>query len=129
MNQDNALKQVAAMAKIADRYVSAWGSEAQVEDDTIRRLLASLGYDTSSDEALLQSAEKKHKKDVVDPVLVVHQGSAIEVPLYLGVSARESEFDWRLQTEQGEVLEGYLQSQIVRDERAEGGPTGVCVAE
>ncbi|MCF9378116.1 4-alpha-glucanotransferase, partial [Vibrio parahaemolyticus] len=121
-NQDNALKQVAAMAKIADRYVSAWGSEAQVEDDTIRRLLASLGYDTSSDDALLQSAEKKHKKDVVDPVLVVHQGSAIEVPLYLGVSARESEFDWRLQTEQGEVLEGYLQSQIVRDERAEGGP-------
>ncbi|EEY99797.1 4-alpha-glucanotransferase (amylomaltase) [Vibrio sp. RC586] len=122
MNQDNALKQVAEMAKIADRYVSAWGSEAQVEDDTIRRLLASLGYDTSSDEALLQSAEKKHKKDVLDPVLVVHQSAAIEVPLYLGVSARESEFDWRLQTEQGEVLEGYLQSQIVRDERAEGGP-------
>ncbi|TXZ07297.1 4-alpha-glucanotransferase [Vibrio mimicus] len=122
MNQDNALKQVAEMAKIADRYVSAWGSEAQVEDDTIRHLLASLGYDTSSDEALLQSAEKKHKKDVVDPVLVVHQGAAIEVPLYLGVSARESEFDWRLQTEQGEVLEGYLQSQIVRDERADGGP-------
>lgn len=122
MNQDNALKQVAEMAKIADRYVSAWGSEAQVEDDTIRHLLASLGYDTSSDEALLQSAEKKHKKDVVDPVLVVHQSAAIEVPLYLGVSARESEFDWRLQTEQGEVLEGYLQSQIVRDERAEGGP-------
>lgn len=122
MNQDNALKQVAEMAKIADRYVSAWGSEAQVEDDTIRHLLASLGYDTSSDEALLQSAEKKHKKDVVDPVLVVHQGAVIEVPLYLGVSARESEFDWRLQTEQGEVLEGYLQSQIVRDERADGGP-------
>ncbi|ENM5881026.1 4-alpha-glucanotransferase [Vibrio metoecus] len=122
MNQDNALKQVAEMAKIADRYVSAWGSEAQVEDDTIRHLLASLGYDTSSDDALLQSAEKKHKKDVVEPVLVVHQGAAIEVPLYLGVSARESEFDWRLQTEQGEVLEGYLQSQIVRDERAEGGP-------
>ncbi|EEW08439.1 4-alpha-glucanotransferase [Vibrio mimicus VM603] len=122
MNQDNALKQVAEMAKIADRYVSAWGSEAQVEDDTIRHLLASLGYDTSSDEALLQSAEKKHKKDVVDPVLVVHQGAVIEVPLYLGMSARESEFDWRLQTEQGEVLEGYLQSQIVRDERADGGP-------
>ncbi|KQA27146.1 4-alpha-glucanotransferase [Vibrio metoecus] len=123
MNQDNALKQVAEMAKIADRYVSAWGSEAQVEDDTIRHLLASLGYDTSSDDALLQSAEEKNtKKDVVDPVLVVHQGTAIEVPLYLGVSARESEFDWRLQTEQGEVLEGYLQSQIVRDERAEGGP-------
>lgn len=42
--------------------------------------------------------------------------------LNLGTSARESDFSWRLETEQGEVLEGYLQSQIVRDERAEGGP-------
>ncbi len=122
MKEQNALKQVAEMAKIVDHYVSAWGDEARVEDDTIRRLFASLGYDTTNDETLLKSAEKKHKKDVLDPVLVIREGEAVEVPLYLGVSARESEFNWRLETEQGEVLEGYLQSQIVRDERAEGGP-------
>ena len=121
MKEQSVLKQVAEMARIADSYVSAWGDEAYVEDETIRSLLASLGYDTSSDEKLLKSAEKKHKKDVLDPVLVVRDGEPVEVSLHLGSSARESEFSWRLETEQGEVLEGYLQSQIVRDERAEGG--------
>ncbi|WP_158116734.1 4-alpha-glucanotransferase [Vibrio cincinnatiensis] len=122
MKEHNALKQVAEMANIADSYISAWGEEASVSDDTIRRLLASMGYEVSRDEALLKSAEKKHKKEVLDSVLVVSDGEAIEVPLYLGVSARESEFNWRLETEQGDIFEGYLQSQIVRDERAEGGP-------
>ncbi|MGD8112783.1 4-alpha-glucanotransferase [Vibrio sp. TRT 17S01] len=122
MKHDNALKQVAEMAKIADSYVSAWGDEAKVEESTILHLLTSLGYDTTNDETLLKSAEKKHKKDVIDPVLVVRDSKPVHVPLYLGSSARESDFSWRLETEQGEVLEGYLQSQIVSDERSEGGP-------
>ncbi|CAM4168073.1 4-alpha-glucanotransferase [Vibrio agarivorans] len=122
MKEQSALKQVAEMARLADSYVSAWGDEAKVEEDTLRRLLASLGYDTTNDETLLKSAEKKHKKDVLDPVLVLRSGEPVEVPLYLGTSARESEFSWSLTTEEGEVLEGYLQSQVVRDERAEGGP-------
>ncbi|KJY93889.1 4-alpha-glucanotransferase [Vibrio neptunius] len=122
MKQQYALQQVAEMARIADSYVSAWGDEAKVDEETIRYLLRSLGYDTTNDDTLLQSAEKKHKKDVLDPVLVVRDGEPVEVALNLGASARESEFSWRLDTEQGEVLEGYLQSQIVRDERKEGGP-------
>ncbi|EGR2795292.1 4-alpha-glucanotransferase [Vibrio navarrensis] len=122
MKEQTALKKVAEMARLADSYVSAWGDEAYVSDETLRRLLTSLGYDTSSDEKLLASAERMHKKDVLAPVLVLRDGDAVEVELNLGVSARESEFNWRLETEQGEVLEGYLQSQIVRDERAEGGP-------
>ncbi|MFL7053494.1 hypothetical protein BCS65_20660, partial [Vibrio cyclitrophicus] len=66
MKEQTVLKQVAEMANIADSYVSAWGDEAQVSDETITSLLASLGYDTSSDDALLKSAERKHKKDVLD---------------------------------------------------------------
>lgn len=123
MKQQSVLMQVADMAKISKNYISAWGDEASVEEETIRRLLASLGYDTSSEENLLKSAEKKHKKEVLDPVQVVRDSEQpIEIKLNLGVSARESEFSWRLETEQGKTLEGYLQSQIVRDERAEGGP-------
>ncbi|USD34826.1 MULTISPECIES: 4-alpha-glucanotransferase [Vibrio] len=122
MKEQNALQQVAEMARIADSYVSAWGDEAKVDEETIRYLLTSLGYDTTNDDTLLRSAEKKHKKDVLDSVLVVRDGEPVEVALNLGASARESEFSWRLDTEQGEVLEGYLQSQIVRDERKEGGP-------
>ncbi|WP_295892154.1 4-alpha-glucanotransferase [uncultured Vibrio sp.] len=122
MKEQTALQQVAEMARLADSYISAWGDEAKVSDETLLSLLGSLGYDTRSDSALLKSAEKKHKKDVLDPVLVLRDGEPVEVALNLGVSARESEFSWRLETEQGEVLEGYLQSQIVRDERKEGGP-------
>ncbi|MGF1695647.1 4-alpha-glucanotransferase [Vibrio lamellibrachiae] len=122
MTKQTALQQVAEMARLADSYISAWGEEAKVADETLLSLLNSLGYDTRNDAALLKSAEKKHKKQVLEPVLVLRDGEPVEVELNLGVSARESEFSWRLETEQGDVLEGYLQSQIVRDERKEGGP-------
>lgn len=97
MKEQTALKKVAEMARLADSYVSAWGDEAKVSEETLRRLLASLGYDTSSDEKLLASAEKKHKKDVLAPVLVLRDGEPVEVELNLGTSARESEFSWRLE--------------------------------
>ena len=123
MKEQSVLKQVADMARISDSYVSAWGDEAYVEDETIRSLLTSLGYDTCSDEKLLKSAEKKHKKELLKPVQVVKDSEQpMEIALNLGATARESEFSWRLVTEQGDVLEGYLQPQIVRDERGEGGP-------
>ncbi|WP_065546697.1 4-alpha-glucanotransferase [Vibrio scophthalmi] len=122
MINSNTLKQVAEMARIADHYVSAWGEETPVEAQTIERLLAALGYDTSSDAQLLSSAKKKHKPELLQSAMVFRDQQAIEIPLHLGVSARESDFSWRLVTETGEVYGGYLQSQIVRDERAEGGP-------
>ncbi|ORT48731.1 4-alpha-glucanotransferase [Vibrio sp. qd031] len=121
MKDQSVLKQVAEQAHIADNYISAWGDEAYVSDDTIRRLLGSMGYDVSSDEALLASAEKKHKKPVLEAVKVVKKGQSIEIELNLGTSARESEFSWKINTEQGQILEGYLQSQIVRDDREQGG--------
>lgn len=67
MTEQTALKQVAEMARIADSYVSAWGDEAKVEDETILRLLASLGYDTTNDESLLKSAEKKAQERSARP--------------------------------------------------------------
>ena len=83
MKEQTALKKVADMARLADSYVSAWGDEAKVSEETLRRLLTSLGYDTSSDEKLLASAEKKHKKDVLAPVLVLRDGEPVEVELNL----------------------------------------------
>ncbi|OAN13187.1 4-alpha-glucanotransferase [Photobacterium jeanii] len=121
MKDNQALKQVAEMVGIADSYVSAWGDEASVKDETIRRLLMALGYDTKNDEALLESARKKHRPDVLAPVKVVRSGEEMHISLQLGVSARISDFSWRLTTEQGDVMEGWLQSQLVKDEREQGG--------
>ncbi|KII76319.1 4-alpha-glucanotransferase [Vibrio renipiscarius] len=122
MIDSNTLKHVAEMAKVADRYISASGEDAYVSEDTICHLLGSLGYDTSSAANLLKSAEKKHKKDVLKSVMVKRADQPIEIELYLGVSARDSDFSWRLETEAGDIFEGYLQSQVVRDERSTGGP-------
>ncbi|ELR65529.1 4-alpha-glucanotransferase [Photobacterium marinum] len=121
MKNDQVLKQVADMVGLADSYVSAWGDEAKVSDETLRRLLAALGYDTKSDETLLESATKKHRPDVLAPVQVVRTGEPMHIAMNLGQSARISDFSWHLETEQGEVMEGWLQSQLIKDERAEGG--------
>ncbi|MDW6004992.1 4-alpha-glucanotransferase [Vibrio mangrovi] len=120
--EQNVLLEVAHQAGIAERYISNWGKEAIVSRKTIEYLLGVLGYDMQSKEALLHSAEKIHKQPILEPVLFGKDEQVIEVPLYLGSSARESEFQWYLDTEQGERYEGYLQSQIVRDEREDGGP-------
>ncbi|UTV30238.1 4-alpha-glucanotransferase [Photobacterium atrarenae] len=122
MKDDQVLKQVADMVGIADSYVSAWGDEAKVDSETIRRLLAALGYDTKSDEALLESANKKQRPDVLAPVKVIRSGEPMHIAMYLGLSARISDFSWRLETEQGEVMEGWLQSQLISDDREDGGP-------
>lgn len=61
-------------------------------------------------------------------MLVLTDDEDVHVDLHLGASARESEFSWRLETEEGDVLEGYLQSQIVSDRRKAGGPlTFLCL--
>lgn len=122
MKKQSVLKQVAKMARISDNYVSAWGEEAYVEDETIYSLLAYLGYDTSSDEKLLKSAHKKHKKQLLEPVQVVKAtDQAVHVDIHLTQSNRVSDFSWRLLTEKGEVFTGDLQSNIVSDKRSEGG--------
>ncbi|WP_370737059.1 4-alpha-glucanotransferase, partial [Vibrio gazogenes] len=121
MEQD-CLLAVARQAGIAERYTSNLGKESVVSRQTLEYLLNALGYETQSQEALLHSAERIHKQPILEPVLFGQADQVIEVPLHLGSSARESDFQWTLETEQGERYEGYLQSQIVSDARDEGGP-------
>ncbi|CAM2891712.1 4-alpha-glucanotransferase [Moritella viscosa] len=121
MEQSNVLKNVAEQAGIADSYTNAWGNNEVVSDETLTRLLAALGYDTQSEKTLLASADKKHKTPILTAVKVVKDGEPIHIDLNLGQSARVSDFSWQLETEQGELVGGYLQSQIVADTRDEGG--------
>lgn len=122
MKDDQVLKQVVEMVGLADSYVSAWGDEAQVENETLLRLLSALGYDTRNDDALMESALKRQRPDVLAPVKVVRNGESMHITLHLGVSARASDFSWKLTTEQGVVMEGWLQSQLISDDRENGGP-------
>ena len=121
MKDNNTLHQIAEQAGLANSYVSAWGDEEKVSDDTLIRLLASLGYDTKNEATLLRSSEKMQKQDVLAPVSVIRDNEPLQVSMQLGKSARVSEFSWKITTENGETLEGYLQSQIVVDDRENGG--------
>lgn len=122
MKDSQVLKQVATAAGIADSYVSAWGNTTQVSDETLRSLLAALEYDVRSDDALLESSRKHNRVEVLADVKVVRYGESVEIELHLGISARVSDFSWRLIAEDENVYEGWLQSQLIRDSRAEGGP-------
>jgi 4-alpha-glucanotransferase len=119
MLDHNALVKVAAQAGLASSNIDMWGDEAQVSDETLQALLSALDYDVSSEEALFKSAQKAQKGDVIAPVLVLEQHAPLNITLNLGASARLSDFQWRIETEQGESFEGYLQSQVVTDDRVE----------
>ncbi|MGF1805332.1 4-alpha-glucanotransferase, partial [Aliivibrio sifiae] len=121
MKDNNVLHQIAEQAGLANSYVSAWGDEAKVSDETLTRLLASLGYDTKNDKTLITSSEKMQKKEVLAAVKVIRDSEPLHVEMHLGKSARISEFSWKVTTEEGEILEGYLQSQVVADDRDNGG--------
>ncbi|UTM60018.1 4-alpha-glucanotransferase [Photobacterium sp. CCB-ST2H9] len=121
MRTEKVVKDIARQAGLAASYISAWGEETAVSTDTLTRLLAALGYDVSSDESLEASAARLQPREVLAPVKVIRRGEPVRVELTLGRSARVSDFSWKLETEQGEVMEGWLQSQLVSDEREEGG--------
>lgn len=121
LHQETLIK-IAGEAGIAENYINAQGAVTSVPATTLVQLLGELGYDTAGEEQLIASAAKIGKKDTLDPVVVVKQNQKIEIELNLGATARVNDFEWRLTTEGGESFSGYLQSQIVRDDRAEGGP-------
>ncbi|MDO6705994.1 4-alpha-glucanotransferase [Photobacterium sp. 1_MG-2023] len=129
MRTETVLKAVARQAGLAESYISAWGEDTPVSEETLARLLAAMGYDVSSDAALEASAARLQPREVLAPVQVIRQGEPVQVELMLGRSARVSDFSWRLLTEQGEVMEGWLQSQLVSDDRAQGGSLRVALPE
>ncbi|MEI8592738.1 4-alpha-glucanotransferase [Photobacterium sp. Hal280] len=121
MRTEKVVKEIAGQVGLADSYISAWGDETSVSTETLSSLLSALGYDTSSDQALTASAARLQPREVLAPVKVVRRGEPVQIELTLGRSARISDFSWRLETEQGEVMEGWLQSQLVTDDREQGG--------
>ncbi len=127
--QRNILVQVSKEAGIKECYIDNWGKESHISSETLDFMLRELGYDTSSDESLLASSEKEQKSDVLEPVVFAKNDQHVEVSLYISSSARESDFEWRLTTEEGESFSGYIQSDIIRDERENGGPVVFSIGQ
>ncbi len=118
MLNQTVLKQAAQAANLADSYLDAWGNKAFVSSETLERLLTALGFDTSSDQALLASVNSKSQRPVLAPVIVLREDEANEYQLYLDAQQKLNDFSWQITTEQGEVIKGKVTEQVVRDQRA-----------
>lgn len=123
------LKAVASRAGLADTYISAWGEPTNVSDAVLVKLLAAMGYDTKDDEKLEASAERKHQQDLLAPVVVLRENQPVDVTLTLGKTVRIGDFSWSLTQENGDVIEGWLESQVVSDTRAQDGKLVFRLAE
>ncbi len=117
----NILKKAAQIAGLSDSYTNAWGDEAKVEEEVLIKLLNALGYNTKDDTSLLASIERKQKAQVLAPVIVLQESKQLEVTLNLGKTVRLSDFSWTLTLENGEVLQGVVESQVVCDSRETDG--------
>ena len=122
MEQQRILKQVADLAGIADSYTDAWGNEEHVANTTLTRLLAALGYAVGSDAELLASAEKKHALNVLAATRVCKDTDDIHIELNISANVNISDYSWCLVAESGDVCEGNVQSQLIRDGREQGMP-------
>ena len=121
MDNNYSLKKVAKIAGIATSFINAWNEKEEVKEENIRSLLEALDYDLSSKEALKKSVNKINKRPILQAVKVVKQGKSINISLNIGKTARISELSWKLTTEDDEVTQGYLEGQIVSDDRSKGG--------
>ncbi|MDB5409537.1 MAG: 4-alpha-glucanotransferase [Rhodospirillales bacterium] len=99
---------LAALAGIERRYHDVWGAERQVPDETIARLLATMGYAAESEaqaEASLHAAEEVPFGDLLEPVTVLVEDGRREI-LVTAPEDLASRLEWRLVGEDGTRQEG-----------------------
>ncbi|RXJ74498.1 4-alpha-glucanotransferase [Veronia nyctiphanis] len=126
---NSTISQIAHEAGIAAEYIDAWGKGAVVDSKIQEALLTALGYDLSSEKALIKSAERKSQKDILSPVSVFKQTQQKHIHVNVSKSARLSEFSWRLDTECGQKLFGELSTLVASDTRVDGGELIISLPE
>ncbi|MGO1298647.1 MAG: 4-alpha-glucanotransferase [Vibrio sp.] len=110
------LQRISESIPIANHYINARGEYTKVSANVIEALLLALGYDTSSDEALLASVEQRHRVEVIPSVQVINQAHAITFPLHLPESWSINDWSWQVLTEQQEQYHGTLSDIIHIDD-------------
>jgi 4-alpha-glucanotransferase len=102
---DQALLKLALLAGIAPNYVDAWGTPRQVGSDTLRALLAAVGYPAATPAEIADSvteAEAEPWRGLLPPVVVVTGGdAAATVPLNVPSRLDAGRVLWTIVTEDG----------------------------
>ena len=102
------LRRLATLVGVYPDYVSAWGDSKDVQDDSLRALLAALGVAADSDAAVARSLDELEDNDtggILEPVLVVEKGAEIKTFFRAG-RGRGAAVCWRILLEDGRTLDG-----------------------
>lgn len=78
------IEQLASAKGIANEYVDAWGSPAQVSLDSKAAMLGAMGYRIDDETALaaqLQAEQQAHWQRPLDPVCVIRSHEVLSVEI------------------------------------------------
>lgn len=99
---NNVLQTLVEARGIESRYVDAWGKPATIAESSKAKLLNTLGYDTSNDEAMqsqLQHEAQKVWLSPLNPVQVNRQTDDIQVPVRLPIDLVHDDYEFVITTD------------------------------
>jgi len=112
MTTEDALQRLSALCGISPDYHDIWGNYREVSDVTRRALLAAMGIAVDTDDELfaaLDELEAATWKQLLPPVQVVREGaSTVTIDFSLAVGRIHESVEWRLTTENGDIVVGHI---------------------
>ncbi|MDY5368040.1 4-alpha-glucanotransferase [Bifidobacterium sp.] len=112
------LIRLAKASGISTSYIDQLGTYVEIRDEVLVSVLAALGVDASSDDAIEASLETSHRAScdqLVPPTVVVFSGAATRVPVHAATAAPELS----LTLENGEAYDGDLNALLIKDADAD----------
>ncbi|MCU7554362.1 4-alpha-glucanotransferase [Alteromonas sp. ASW11-19] len=104
---NNVLQTLVEARGIESRYVDAWGKPATIAESSKAKLLNTLGYDTSDDEAMqsqLLSDAHKVWLSPLNPVQVNRQTDTVQLPVRLPIDLVHDDYEFVITTDSNDEL-------------------------
>ncbi len=109
MTDTSPIERLAGLCGLESEYWDYRGEHRRIPNETRRAILHAMGFDTSSESAVLdwtQRVEAERWRSVLPPVVVVHNDGAGRVPLALPDRLSDARLRWSIRLEDGNLLGG-----------------------
>ncbi|MBD5633121.1 MAG: 4-alpha-glucanotransferase [Candidatus Eremiobacteraeota bacterium] len=108
----SAVERLARLAQVRTSYDDVRGVTQAAKPESIRALLAVLGFDASSDAEATRTAEElelRPWRQPLEPVYVLDAGRACEIALSMRADGSAETASWELTSENGDVTRGSVE--------------------
>jgi 4-alpha-glucanotransferase len=107
--EETSLLRLSALAGVAPSYADAWGNERRVSPETLRSLLAAMGFEVASERQVaagIAELEGAAWQTLLPRVVTLVVGEMASVPVTLEDAGNNRSLHWAIDLEAGERLEG-----------------------